>query len=73
MTARTDLEAQLHGPVPALNQLSDAEAADVLGLVDAARRQERSALSQAIDGMVEALPKPLRGVTKKIMFGDAAG
>ncbi|WP_024803917.1 hypothetical protein [Nocardia sp. BMG51109] len=71
MTARTDLENELRGPTAALDPLSDGEIADLLGLFTAARQQERFALAEAIDGVVGALPKPLRGVTRKIMFGDA--
>ncbi|WP_280378464.1 hypothetical protein [Nocardia wallacei] len=71
MTARNDLEQELRGPTAALDLLSDGEIADLLTLFRSARQQERTALAESIDGMVGALPKPLRGVTKRIMFGDA--
>ncbi|WP_280263427.1 hypothetical protein [Nocardia wallacei] len=70
MTARRDLEHEMRGPSAALDQLSDGEIADLLALFQAARQQERFALAESIDGMIGALPKPLRGVTKRIMFGD---
>ena len=70
MSARTDLERELNGPVAALDLLSEQEAADLLGLFRNARQTETAALSAAIDDMIGVLPKPFRAVTKRIMFGD---
>ncbi|MBB5917761.1 hypothetical protein BJY24_006673 [Nocardia transvalensis] len=71
MTARSDLEKELRGPTAATDLLSESETADLVALFRAARQQEKFALAEAIDGMIGALPRPLRGVTKRIMFGDA--
>ncbi len=73
MSARTDLAKELNGPVAALDLLSEQEAADLLGLFRNARQTEAVALSTAVDNMVGVLPKPLRAVTKRIMFGDITG
>lgn len=73
MSARSDLAAELDSHVAALDVLSEQEAADLLGLFRNARRTETKALNAAIDDMVGVLPKPFRGVTKRIMFGDIAG
>ncbi|MQY21146.1 hypothetical protein [Nocardia macrotermitis] len=70
MSARTDLAAELDGHVAALDMLSEQEAADLLSLFRNARQVETAALNSAIDDMVGVLPKPFRGVTKRIMFGD---
>ncbi|WP_019928064.1 hypothetical protein [Nocardia sp. BMG111209] len=69
MTARRELEAALHGPIPALDFLSEAETADLLRLFEGARAREVDALSEAVDRMVHALPWPLGPTTKRIMFG----
>ncbi|MBF6329981.1 hypothetical protein [Nocardia transvalensis] len=70
MTARSELEQELHGPLAASDQLTEQEIADLLMLFRAARREEAQALDRSIDAMIGALPRPLRAVTKKIMFGD---
>lgn len=70
MSARTDLATELDGHVAALDMLSEQEAADLLGLLHNARRTETAALNSVIDDAVAMLPKPFRGVTKRIMFGD---
>jgi hypothetical protein len=71
MTVRTDLEQELSGPLAAIDLLSDQEAADLLMLFRAARQWERTALVESIDGMIGALPRPLRATTKKIVFGSS--
>jgi hypothetical protein len=73
MTARADLEHQLGGPVAALDQLSDAEAVELLTMFRAAREAETAGLTEAVDGLVGALPWPLRTAAKKIMFGNRLG
>ncbi|MFX0577996.1 hypothetical protein [Nocardia nepalensis] len=73
MTARADLEHQLGGPVAALDQLSDAEAAELLVMLREAREAETAGLADAVDGLVGALPWPLRTAAKKIMFGNRLG
>ncbi|MQY25363.1 hypothetical protein [Nocardia aurantia] len=71
MTARRELEEALHGPVAALDFLSEAETADLLELFEGARQREVAALSEAVDRMVHALPWPLGPTTKRIMFGHS--
>ncbi|MFX0581236.1 hypothetical protein [Nocardia nepalensis] len=73
MTARTDLEHELRGPLAATSFLTEQEAADLLAMFRAAKQLETAALIEAVDEMVGALPRPFRAVTKKIMFGSRLG
>ncbi|MEV2224558.1 hypothetical protein [Nocardia vinacea] len=73
MTARADLEQELGGPVAALDQLSEAESAELLTLFRDARRAETAGLTEAVDGLVGALPWPLSTAAKKVMFGNRLG
>ncbi|MBF6148308.1 hypothetical protein A5780_08910 [Nocardia sp. 852002-20019_SCH5090214] len=70
MTARRDLDHELGGPIAATDLLTDHECADLLSLFTQARREEAQALSQSVDSMISALPRPLRAPAKKIMFGN---
>ncbi|GAA5058238.1 hypothetical protein [Nocardia callitridis] len=69
MSNRTDLEQQLGGSLAASSVLSEDEAADLLELFAAARRQERTLLAESVDTTTSALPWPLRSTARKIMFG----
>ncbi|MBC7302842.1 MAG: hypothetical protein H5T78_18085 [Nocardia sp.] len=69
MTVRSDREGGLPETLPALEQLPADEARDLFELMMAASAFEAAALDKSIDSMVSALPRPLRRVTKKIMFG----
>ncbi|MGW4247350.1 hypothetical protein [Nocardia sp. NPDC004722] len=73
MGARAELEQQLGGPLPALDLLTDAETADLLGIFQQAQRTETTAMVEAVDKTVGALPWPLRTAAKKIMFGNKLG
>ncbi|WP_062987847.1 hypothetical protein [Nocardia anaemiae] len=73
MTARTDLEHELRGPLAATGMITEQEAAELLEMFRAAKQLETAALIEAIDEMVGALPRPFRAVTKKIMFGSRLG
>ncbi|WP_433194669.1 hypothetical protein ACQP1G_38895 [Nocardia sp. CA-107356] len=73
MTARSDLEHELRGPLAAAGFLTEQEAADLLVMFRAAKQLETAALIEAIDEMVGALPRPFRAVTKRIMFGSRLG
>lgn len=73
MTARSDLERELHGPLAAAGFLTEQEAAELLVMLRAAKQLETAALIEAVDEMVGALPRPFRAVTKKIMFGSRLG
>src|SRR2546429_1481049 len=67
---RADLARELGGAVAVCNLLSDREAADLLTLFRSAQQAETTTLAAAVDGMVSALPRPFRAITKRIMFGD---
>ncbi|WP_433761897.1 hypothetical protein [Nocardia sp. CA-135398] len=73
MTARADLELELGGPVAALDQLSEAESAELLTMFRDARRAETDGLAEAVDVLVGALPWPLSTAAKKVMFGNRLG
>lgn len=70
MTALTDLENELRGPLAASGVLVEQESADLLRMVRSTRQQERADLNAAIDQVIGALPWPLRAPAKRIMFGD---
>ncbi|MFE1591855.1 hypothetical protein [Nocardia sp. NPDC058705] len=69
MSVRGDHDGGLPQTLPALEQLPADEARDLFELMRAASTFEAAALDKSIDSMVSALPRPLRKVTKKIMFG----
>jgi hypothetical protein len=73
MTARTDLEHELGGPLSVLDLLSDQETDELLTMFRDAQRIETEGLTDAVDKVVGALPWPLRTAAKKIMFGNALG
>ncbi|MEV5834779.1 hypothetical protein [Nocardia sp. NPDC052112] len=73
MTARADLEYELGGTVAALDQLSDAESAELLIMFRDARRAEKAGLGEAVDRLVGALPWPLSTAAKKVVFGNRLG
>ncbi|APA98766.1 hypothetical protein NS506_04720 [Nocardia seriolae] len=71
--ARAELERELGGPLAALELLTEAETADLLGIFRQAQRTENAAMVEAVDKTVGALPWPLRTAAKKIMFGNKLG
>ncbi|MFI1916507.1 hypothetical protein [Nocardia sp. NPDC020380] len=73
MGARAELEQALGGPVAALDLLTDQETADLLGMFRDAQQAETTAMVEAVDKTVGALPWPLRTAAKKIMFGNKLG
>ncbi|BAW07355.1 hypothetical protein [Nocardia seriolae] len=73
MGARAELERELGGPLAALELLTEAETADLLGIFRQAQRTENAAMVEAVDKTVGALPWPLRTAAKKIMFGNKLG
>lgn len=70
MDAKAELAQELKGAVAACDLLSDREAADLLALFRSAQHAETTTLAAAVEGMVGALPRPFRAITKRIMFGD---
>ncbi|UFS98188.1 hypothetical protein [Nocardia huaxiensis] len=73
MSARSELERELGGPVAALEMMSEREIADLLGMFRDAQRTEAAAMVEAVDKTVGALPWPLSTAAKKIMFGNKLG
>ncbi|NNH69119.1 hypothetical protein HLB23_04405 [Nocardia uniformis] len=73
MSARAELERELGGPLASLDALTDAEVADLLQLFKQAQQTEQTAMVEAVDKTVGALPWPLRTAAKKIMFGNRLG
>lgn len=69
MTVRTDREHSAATELPALQRLPVREARDLFELVRAAGAFEAATMDRSIDSLVGALPRPLRRVAKKIMFG----
>ena len=69
MIDRADHESGLPVTLPALEHLPADQARDLFELMRAAATFEAATLDKSIDSMVSALPRPLRRVTKKIMFG----
>ena len=67
--ARAELERELGIELAVLDKLDAEEIADLLTLFRAARAEEEAALEKAVDQTVGALPWPIRGPAKKIMFG----
>ncbi|WP_043652373.1 hypothetical protein [Nocardia thailandica] len=72
MMSRPDLARELGGPLPALELLTDAEATELLALFRAARERETAALLRSIEVTLDGLPRPLRALTRRVMFGDLA-
>lgn len=73
MGTRAELERELGGPLTAIDLLSDAEAAELLAMYRDAQRIETATLTESVDGVIGALPWPLRTAAKKIMFGNRLG
>ncbi|MFC4374897.1 hypothetical protein ACFO5K_12380 [Nocardia halotolerans] len=69
MSIRSEYEADVTAGMPALQRLPVDEARDLFNLIRAASTFEAATLDKAIDSMVGALPRALRGVAKRIMFG----
>jgi hypothetical protein len=67
--AKRRLEADLGAEVAALNELSEADAADLGQLVFEARKTERKLLIKSINETIAALPRIFRGPVRAIAFG----
>lgn len=73
MGTHADLEQELGGPLAALDLLTEDEAADLLAMFGEAEQAETTALTESVDKVIGALPWPLRGPTKAIVFGNRFG
>lgn len=71
MSARTELIHELDGPTAASQTLSEREIEDLLTLFRDAQKMEKELLIEAVNGMIRFFPPPFRGITRRIMFGDA--
>ncbi|MFC6012903.1 hypothetical protein [Nocardia lasii] len=69
MTDRGDQDRGFPVTLPALEHLPADQARDLFELMRAAATFEAATLDRSIDSMVSALPRPLRRMTKTIMFG----
>ncbi len=69
MSGPNDVAARLSSKVTALQHLPQDQARDLVGLLVAAHQYETETLGQAIDTVLDSLPRPVRAVTRKIMFG----
>lgn len=69
MAAGADRYGGMPEAMPALARLPAEQARDLFALTLAASTFEAKALDKSIDSMIGALPRPLRAVTKRIMFG----
>lgn len=65
----TALRGRLRADAPVIEQLSEEELADLLAMVDVARRSCRKALLAAIDKALGHLPWLLRATARKILLG----
>ena len=68
MSDKTELRNQLSG-CPVVDQLTEAEAAQLLAMVKAVRRSRLKAMFSSIEQALGHLPRVLRGPAKKILLG----
>jgi hypothetical protein len=71
MSAKTVLVRELNGPTAASEMLSNEEIEDLLGLFRNAQQLEKELLLEGVNAMIRFFPPPFRGITRRIMFGDA--
>lgn len=65
----TALRQRLLTDAPVLDELSGDECADLIAMIEQARRSRRKALFAAIDDALGHLPRLLRGTARKIVLG----
>jgi hypothetical protein len=64
------LERVLGGPPPAgVAALPDTERAELLAVIDQARRKQAEDLEASFHATLKHIPFPLRGVVKKALLG----
>jgi hypothetical protein len=57
------------GDLDVLDDLSDEEGAELLGMIHDTRRTQNKALDAAINEVLRFLPRLIRGTARKIVFG----
>jgi hypothetical protein len=65
---KNELRDQLSG-CPIVDQLTEAEAAELLAMVKAVRRSRLKAMFSSIEEALGHLPRVLRGPARKILLG----
>jgi len=60
------VEAELRGPVPGLDDLTDADLQRLAAQIRAARQQQEQGLKQAFEDTLAHLPALLRGPVRKL-------
>jgi len=66
--AKAGLRNELRESLPLVENLDEREAADLLELFQAARKEETAALHRAVDETINGLPRLFRGTARKIVF-----
>ena len=67
--ASSALRRQLGSDLDVLDQLTEPECAELLGLIDDARAAQKVALDAALGEVLGKLPRLVRLPARKIMFG----
>jgi hypothetical protein len=64
-----NLRTELGDDLEVIDQLTDDECAELMAMIDAARRTQRAALDTSITEVLGHLPRLARLPARKIMFG----
>jgi hypothetical protein len=67
--APSALRRQLGSDLDVIDQLTESECAELLGLIDDARAAQKVALDTALGEVLGKLPRLVRVPARKIMFG----
>jgi hypothetical protein len=67
--ASSALRRQLGSDLDVLDQLTEPESTELLGLIDDARAAQKAALDAALGEVLGKLPRLVRVPARKIMFG----
>lgn len=65
----SSLRDELGGDLAALDLLTEQESADILELLQEARRGQKKSLDAALDEALGHLPRLIRGSARKMLFG----
>jgi hypothetical protein len=67
--ARTSLHDALGSDLNVLDQLTADEAAELAGLIRAARAAQQAALDDSVEIALGHLPRVVRGTARRVLFG----
>lgn len=67
--ARAALRRQLGADLTVLDELSEAECAELLEMIAEVRETQRQALDRSLNQVLGNLPRLVRGPARKILFG----